>query len=149
MGMKLMQDIPHAMQDIPKHQHNRHSTPQYTENSKYGYSASFESPCSCSAEVGSERQIEAGDWHEEQTEEDLLYLCREHLLRNRDRPSCRHQPNTYIEGDDHGQRHRSLLSALAVMAARFLTPNAGPQAPPMAAATQERSNCLVCQGAPP
>jgi hypothetical protein len=28
-----------------------------------------------------------------------------------------------------------------------LRPNAGPQAPPMAAARDERSNCLDCQGA--
>ena len=53
------------MQDVPKHKHNRHSTTQYAENSKYGYSDDFESPCSFIAEVGSERQIEASDWNEE------------------------------------------------------------------------------------
>ncbi len=68
------------MQDVPKHKHNRHSTTQYAENSKYGYSDDFESPCSFIAEVGSERQIEASDWNEEETEEDLLCLCREQLL---------------------------------------------------------------------
>ena len=88
MGMKLMKYIPKAVQDVTKQKHKRHSTTQYAESSKYGCSPGFESPCSFIAEVGRERQIEAGDWNEEQTEEDLLCFCREQLLRNSDRPSC-------------------------------------------------------------
>jgi hypothetical protein len=84
------------MQDVPKDEHSRHSTPQYAENSKSDYGTSFQSPGSSIAEVGRERQIEAGDWDKEQTEEDLLCLCREHPLRDRDRSSGCHQPNAYI-----------------------------------------------------
>ena len=107
------------MQGVAKHKHNRHPTTQYAENGNYGYSAGFESPCSFIAEVGSERQIKASDWNEEETEEDLLCLCREHLLRKATDPAADINP-MLIYRAMITENAISLLSALAVMAARFL-----------------------------
>ena len=77
MSMNLVQHVPKAMHEVANYEDNWHSNTQKTQNSE-GYNASgFESPRSFIAKVRSERQIESRDWDEEQSEEGLLYLCRE------------------------------------------------------------------------
>ena len=93
-----MKQIPRAMQYVPKDKHKRHPTSQYAENSKYGDSASFESPCDIVFKVVTESQIEPSDWNEEETEENLLCLCGKQLLRNSDRSSCRHPTQWLYRG---------------------------------------------------
>jgi len=84
------------MEDVSKDKQYRYPGAQYAEDSKCGYSARLKSPCSLIAEVGSERQIEAGDCNEEETEENLLSLHGEHLPWNSDRPSRWHQSNANV-----------------------------------------------------
>jgi hypothetical protein len=101
---------PKAMQCVAKHKHNRHSTTQYAENRKYGWRR-LQSPCSF-IKVGSERQIKASDWNEEETE-DLLCLCGEHLLRKATDPATEISPMLIYRAI--AENAISLLSALAVM----------------------------------
>src|SRR5262249_13926516 len=112
--VKLVKKVPKAMAGITQYEGTHYSSAHHAEDREHRDSAGFEWPSSFIAEIGGERQIEAGNRDEEEAEESLLGVWREHLLGDRHAPGRRHQPDAQVQDDDHGQRHACLPFSMSL-----------------------------------